>query len=85
MLNNRKTNIRLDSIVIDTSVKPNYSDIDSFYVDVNNADITWNVYVILLLRRARMIEITDVKYSDDRYIFNVKLYVMMKVKVSIWK
>lgn len=73
MLNNRKTNIRLDSIVIDTSVKPNYSDIDSFYVDVNNADITWNVYVILLLRRARMIEITDVKYSDDRYIFNVKL------------
>lgn len=73
MLNNRKTNIRLDSIVIDTSVKPNYSDIDSFYVDVNNADITWNVYVILLLRRARMIEITDVKYSDDRYIFNIKL------------
>ena len=71
MLNNRKTNIRLDSIVIDTSV--NYSDIDSFYVDVNNADITWNVYVILLLRRARMIEITDVKYSDDRYIFNIKL------------
>ena len=73
MLNNRKTNIRLDSIVIDTSVKPNYSDIDSFYVDVNNADITWNVYVILLLRRARMIEITDVKYNDDRYIFNIKL------------
>ena len=73
MLNNRKTNIRLDSIVIDTSVKPNYSDTDSFYVDVNNADITWNVYVILLLRRARMIEITDVKYSDDRYIFNIKL------------
>lgn len=73
MLNNRKTNIRLDSIVIDTSVKPNYSDTDSFYVDVNNADITWNVYVILLLRRARMIEITDVKYSDDRYIFNIRL------------
>ena len=73
MLNNRKTNIRLDSIVIDTSVKPNYSDTDSFYVDVNNADITWNVYVILLLRRARMIEITDVKYNDDRYIFNIKL------------
>lgn len=73
MLNNRKTNIRLDSIVIDTSVKPNYSDTDSFYVDVNNADITWNVYVILLLRRARMIEITDVKYSDGRYIFNIRL------------
>ena len=73
MLNNRKTNIRLDSIVIDTSVKPNYSDTDSFYVDVNNADITWNVYVILLLRRARMIEITDVKYSDYRYIFNIRL------------
>ena len=73
MLNNRKTNIRLDSIVIDTSVKPNYIYTDSFYVDVNNADITWNFYVILLLRRARMIEITDVKYSDDRYIFNIRL------------
>lgn len=73
MLNSRKTNIRLDSIVIDTSVKPNYNETDTFYVEVNNADVTWNVYVILLLRRAGLIKITDVKYENDRYIFNIEL------------
>lgn len=73
MLNSRKANIQLDSIVIDTSVKPNYNDTDTFYVEVNNADITWNVYVILLLRRAGLIQITDVKYYDGRYIFNIEL------------
>ena len=73
MLNSRKANIQLDSIVIDTSVKPNYNDTDSFYVEVNNADITWNVYVILLLRRAGLIQIMDVKYYEDRYIFNIEL------------
>lgn len=73
MLNSRKANIQLDSIVIDTSVRPNYNDTDNFYIDVNNADITWNVYVILLLRRAELIQITDVKYDDDRYIFRIEL------------
>lgn len=73
MLNSRKANIQLDSIDIDTSVKPNYNDTDTFYVEVNNADITWNVYVILLLRRAGLIQITDVKYYEDRYIFNIEL------------
>ena len=73
MLNSRKANIQLDSIVIDTSVKPNYNDTDKFYIDINNADVTWNVYVILLLRRAGLIQITDVKYDDDRYIFSIEL------------
>ena len=73
MINSHKANIQLDTLIIDTSVKPNYNDIDSFYVDVNNADIVWNVYVILLLRRAGLIKITDVKYLDDRYIFSVEL------------
>ena len=73
MLNSHKANIQLDSIVLDTSVKPNYSEKDSFYVDVNNADITWNVYVILLLRRAGLISITSVKYDNERYIFNIEL------------
>jgi len=59
--------------VIDTSVKPNYNDTDYFYVEVNNAGITWNVYVILLLRRAGLIKIIDVKYDTERYIFNIEL------------
>ena len=73
MLNSDKTIIKLESILIDTSVKPHYNDNETFFVDVNNADVTWNVYVILLLRRAGLIEINDVKYSDDRYIFNIRL------------
>ena len=73
MLDSCKTNINLESITIDTSVKPNYNEKDSFYIDVNNADIIWNVYVILLLRRARLIEIIDVSYSNDRYIFSIRL------------
>lgn len=73
MLNSSKANIQLDSIVIDTSVKPNYNETDAFYVEVNNADVTWNVYVILLLRRAGLIKIMDVKYDNDRYIFNIEL------------
>lgn len=73
MLNSRKTNIQLESIVIDTSVKPDYNETDAFYVEVNNADVTWNVYVILLLRRAGLIKITDVKYDNDRYVFNIDL------------
>lgn len=73
MLNSSKANIQLDSIVIDTSVKPNHNETDAFYVEVNNADVTWNVYVILLLRRAGLIKIMDVKYDNDRYIFNIEL------------
>lgn len=73
MLNSHKANIQLDSILIDTSVKPDYNETDKFYVEVSNVDITWNVYVILLLRRAGLIEITDVNYDNGRYIFNIEL------------
>lgn len=73
MLNSGKANIRLDSVVLDTSVKPDYNDDDTFYDEVKNADVIWNVYVILLLRRRGLIRITDVRYENDRYIFGIEL------------
>ena len=58
--------------IIDTSIKPKYnSENEDFYVSASNADIVWNVYVILLLRRAGLIKITDVYYSDEKYRFTV--------------
>lgn len=73
MLNSENANIQLDYIVLDTSVKPNYNEDDKFYGEVNNADVKWNVDVILLLRRAGLINILDVKYVDGRYIFKIQL------------
>ena len=71
MLSSDKANKNLERVIIDTSVKPDYNENDNFYVEASNADITWNVYVILLLRRAGLINIADVEYSGDRYIFTV--------------
>lgn len=71
MLNSDKTNKKLDKIIIDTSVKPDYNENDSFYIEASNADITWNVYVILLLRRAGLLNIVEVDYTDDKYVFAV--------------
>lgn len=73
MLNSDKANKKIDKVIIDTSVKPDYNENDSFYIEASNADITWNVYVILLLRRAGLLNITEVAYIDDKYIFAVSI------------
>lgn len=73
MLHSKKANIKLDKIILDTSVKPEYNEKDSFYMEANTADVTWNVYVILLLRRSGLLKIIDVDYYDDRYIFTVNV------------
>ena len=71
MLNSDKTQKRLNEVVIDTSVKPQYSEEAVFYTEANNADIAWNVYVILLFRRAGILDIEDVSYLDGKYRFTV--------------
>ncbi len=43
---------------LDTAVKPNYNEID-YAEDANTADIKWNMYVILLLRRSGLIRIVE--------------------------
>ena len=73
MLNSDKTNKKLDKVIIDTSVKPDYNEKDSFYIEASNADISWNVYVVLLLRRAGLLNIVEVAYVDDKYIFAVNV------------
>ena len=64
-------------VLIDTSVKPKYNidkDEENYFSSMaSNADIAWNVYVILLLRRAGMIEIKDVEFIDDKYVFTVAI------------
>lgn len=57
-------------VYLDTSIKPNYSASDSFEdVPASEADINWNVYVLLFLRRNALIAIRDVIVRGESYIF----------------
>ena len=58
MLNSPSSKRYLNLYTLDTAVKPNYNDTD-YAEDANTADIKWNVYVILLLRRRGLIKITE--------------------------
>lgn len=73
MLGSDLSSIKSGGIVmLDTSVKPSYAEYD--YFDwANNADVNWNVYVILLLRRGGLVEIEGMEYLDQRYLFTLKL------------
>ena len=68
---NSPTSRRIDNtIYIDTSVKPNYHVID--LIDdspTSDADMNWNIYVLLLLRRFDLIKIVDVIPQTEKYIF----------------
>lgn len=74
MLKSKKANIKLDKVILDTSVKPDYNKKDLFYMEANTADVTWNVYVILLLRRSGLLSIINVDYENGRYIFTVNVF-----------
>lgn len=74
MLHSQKTvRNKYGEILIDTSIKPDYNDKDGFFSDVSDIDISWNVYVLLLLRRNYLIDILDVSYQENRYIFKIRL------------
>ncbi len=73
MLQSNKTIRKVGEILIDTSVKPSYNDTDGFFSDVSDIDISWNVYVLLLLRRNSLIDILDVIYEDKRYLFKIRI------------
>ena len=73
LIESSKANKKVGGIIkIDTSVKPSYTESDDEFGWANEADINWNVYVILLLRRAGLIEVVDLEF-DRRYLFTVKL------------
>jgi len=60
-------------VMLDTSVKPNYALDEDFFDWVNDGDVTWNVYVILLLKRHGVLEVDKVVYQNDKYLFQVHL------------
>lgn len=60
-------------VLIDTSAKPSYSESDEFLDWANEKDINWNVYVIMLLKRAGLLEITDVEFKNGKDLFMVEL------------
>lgn len=71
---NNKNSIRQDSIIyIDTSIKPNYASDPFDDSPTSDADMNWNVYVLLFLRRYHFIKIVDVVTQGDKYIFLIKV------------
>lgn len=63
-----------DTYTLDATVKPNYNDPD-YAEDVNHADVKWNVYVILLLRRKGLITIREMTVDavTQGYMFRIEI------------
>lgn len=63
-----------DTYTLDATVKPNYNDPD-YAEDVNSADVKWNVYVILLLRRKGLINIREMTADagTQGYMFRIEI------------
>lgn len=59
--------------MIDTYVKPFYNEDEVFIDSISNQDVSWNVYVILFLRRHGLLDIYDVQYENNKYVFYIKL------------
>ena len=60
-------------VLLDTFAKPSYLENDDFLDWANEKDVNWNVYVILLLKRHKLIDVVNVLYEKKRYIFNVQI------------
>lgn len=74
-LYNNDLSKRYDNLVmIDTSIKPSYSVEDSFDDSpASEADIRWNAYVLLLLRRYGKIRIAEVVRQPIGYTFVIEV------------
>lgn len=75
LYNNLKS-VRLSDnrVFIDSAIKPNYADVDEFDDSpTSDADMNWNVYVLLFLRRYNMIRILEVKIDQGRYMILIKI------------
>lgn len=58
---------------IDTYVKPSYNASEEYLDLISDHDVSWNVYVILFLRRNGYLTIDDVQYADNKYSFHITL------------
>lgn len=74
MLNSPTSKRYNDTYTIDTSVKPKYNSPD-YAEDASKVDQNWNIYVILLLRRHELINITDmmVDPASQKYFIRVTI------------
>ena len=74
MYNSRDSQRIGNLIYIDTSIKPNYSTADAFDDSpTSDADMNWNIYVILLLRRYNLIQIRELLPQPNKYIFVIEI------------
>lgn len=61
-------------VYINTAIKPRYAITDDLDDSpASEADIKWNVYVMLLLRRYRMIRIVEVLPQQGNYVFVIEI------------
>lgn len=76
MFNNMKSVRKSNHIIIDTSIKPSYLNIEEneeieYFTKVKNIDMNWNIYVLLFLRRYNFLQIKSVIYDNYVYKFQI--------------
>lgn len=61
--------------IIDTTVKPSYNkEEDQFDLWPNDGDVSWNVFVILFLKRCGLLKVDSFSYNaKTKYIFDITL------------
>ena len=72
---NNKSSIRDGDIIhINTAIRPNYHEKDEWDDrPVSDADMNWNIYVLLLFRRYGLIDIIDITNDKGVYIFSIEI------------
>ena len=72
---NNKSSIRSGDVVhINTAIKPNYSSKDEWDDrPTSDADMNWNIYVLLLFRRYDLIDIVSITNDKGVYIFTIEI------------
>lgn len=72
---NNKSSIRSGNVVhINTAIKPNFSSKDEWDdTPTSDADMNWNIYVLLLFRRYDLINILSITNDNGVYIFSIEL------------
>ena len=64
-----------NKFVIDTTTKPSYRDEDDFLEFwANDGDVTWNVFVILFLKRCGLLQVDWMQYNEKtKFVFDITL------------
>lgn len=75
MLNHESTYMTENIYAIDTSVLPFYKDDNDFLEEtqVNDKNTSWNIYVLLFLRRRDLLSIDEIIYENKVYTFLITI------------